>query len=143
MEKLRPLLLAILVLSIVATGAELFLLEHTESTWQWVPIWLLASGLAGCLLVAAWPNRISITIFRVVMLACVISGVLGVYLHYRGNVEFELEMNAALKGYELFRDSMMGATPALAPGSMAQLGLLGLIYTIRHPRLRNGRKETV
>jgi hypothetical protein len=46
-------------------------------------------------------------------------------------------MNTALHGFELFRDAMMGATPALAPGSMTQLGLLGLIYAYRHPRLQD------
>ncbi len=136
MDKLRPFLLGILVLSIGATVTELLLLEHFESVWQWVPIVLLGLGFCACLLVGIWPNRGVFAIFRVIMAACVIAGLVGIWLHYRGNVEFELEMNAAIKGFELFRDSMMGATPALAPGSMTQLGLLGLAYTYRHPRLR-------
>ena len=72
------------------------------------------------------------------MAAFVIAGVAGVILHYRGNAEFELEMHPAVRGFDLFRDAMMGATPALAPGTMAQLGLLGLASTYRHPRLRRG-----
>jgi len=28
----------------------------------------------------------------------------------------------------LFREAMMGATPALAPGAMIQIGLIGLLY---------------
>ncbi|MEX2283908.1 MAG: hypothetical protein WEE89_15590 [Gemmatimonadota bacterium] len=136
MDKLRSLLLVILVISMVATGVELLLLEHIESTWQWLPIVLLGLGVLASLLVAIWPNRQVFAIFQLIMAACVISGVVGIWLHYSGNAEFELEMNAALKGFELFRDSMMGATPALAPGSMTQLGLLGLAYTYRHPRLR-------
>src|SRR5687768_14865429 len=119
-----------------ATGIELLLLEHIESTWQWLPIGLLGLGVLASLLVAIWPNRPAFAIFRLIMAACVISGVVGIWLHYSGNVEFELEMNSAIKGFELFRDSMMGATPALAPGSMTQLGLLGLAYTYRHPRLQ-------
>jgi hypothetical protein len=136
-DKLRHFLLAILVMSMLATGVELVLLEHTESTAQWIPLVLIGVGLLSMPLVVAWPNRVAFAIFRVAMLACVIAGLVGIYLHYRGNVEFELEMNAGLKGFQLFRDSMMGATPALAPGSMTQLGLLGLLYTYRHPRLQN------
>jgi hypothetical protein len=44
-------------------------------------------------------------------------------------------MNPALAGFELVRESLSGATPALAPGTMIQLGLIGLAYTYRHPRL--------
>ena len=137
MNRLRPILLLILVISMAATGIELLLLEHIESRWQWLPIVLLGLGICASLLVAIWPTRPAFTIFRVVMAATTLSGVIGIWLHYRGNVEFELEMNIALHGFELFRDAMMGATPALAPGSMTQLGLLGLIYTYRHPRLQD------
>src|SRR5687768_4892203 len=109
MDKLRPFLLIILVISMVATGVELLLLEHIESTWQWLPIVLLGLGVLASFLVAIWPNRRVFAIFQLIMAACVISGVVGIWLHYSGNAEFELEMNAALKGFELFRDSMMGA----------------------------------
>ena len=137
MSTLRTILLLILVISMAATGIELLLLEHIESRWQWLPIVLLGLGICASLLVAIWPTHAAFTIFRVVMAASTLSGLIGIWLHYRGNVEFELEMNTALHGFELFRDAMMGATPALAPGSMTQLGLLGLIYTYRHPRLQD------
>lgn len=54
----------------------------------------------------------------------------------QGNVEFELEMYPDLSGWKLFRDSMMGATPALAPGAMVQIGLVGLAWTFRHPAFK-------
>ena len=63
------------------------------------------------------------------------SGVLGLYLHYRGNVEFELEMYSSLRGFELFWEALKGATPALAPAAMAHLGLVGLAYSYHHPLL--------
>ena len=34
-------------------------------------------------------------------------------------------------------ERLTGATPALAPGAMVQLGLIGLAYTFRHPALRS------
>jgi hypothetical protein len=46
-----------------------------------------------------------------------------------------------MKGLELFWEAMKGATPSLAPGVMAQLGLLGLACTYRHPLLR-ARRDT-
>ena len=72
---------------------------------------------------------------RAVMGSFVVAGLVGVVLHYRGNAVFEQEMEPALSGWPLFEAAMMGATPALAPGAMAQLGLLGLLWCWRHPAL--------
>ena len=69
------------------------------------------------------------------MLGFLVSGVIGVWLHYKGNMEFEIEMVPSLAGLELFLKASHGAFPALAPGTMIQLGLLGLAYTFRHPAL--------
>jgi hypothetical protein len=135
---IRAVLLAALVLGMVGTAIELLLLEHTEDPWQWAPIALL--GLA--LFVLTWHGvgrgAASLRAFRGVMGLFVLSGLLGVWLHYRGNVEFELEMYPDLAGLKLFKDAMMGATPALAPGTMIQLGLIGLAWAFRHPVLRTG-----
>jgi hypothetical protein len=134
-ESVRLLLLATLLLSLTGTIVELFLLEHTEDAWQWVPIALL--GLA--LLNLAWygldRGPRSLNVFRLLMVLLCVSGVVGVWLHFRGNVEFELEMYPDLTGWKLFRDAMMGATPSLAPGTMLQVGLVGLAWTFRHPNL--------
>jgi len=59
-----------------------------------------------------------------------------VLLHYRGNVEFERERDPSLSGLALVWEALRGATPSLAPGAMAQLGLLGLAITWRHPAAR-------
>ena len=133
----RGLLLMVLIISLVATEIELLLLEHLESLTQWIPVVLIALGLLAALGVALRPGKWMLTIFRALMALFLAAGTLGLYLHYRGNVEFELEMNPALNGFELFRKTMMGATPVLSPGVMCQLGLLGLLYTFRHPRLQN------
>jgi hypothetical protein len=79
------------------------------------------------------------------MTLSVVSGLLGVFLHYRGNVEFELEHNPRATGWALFREAMMGATPALAPGVMVQIGLLGLLYAFLsvkgHPERSEGSTQ--
>ena len=69
-----------------------------------------------------------------------ISGAVGMYLHFQVNMEFQLEMDPALTGMSLFRKAILAkAPPALAPGVMTQLGLIGLAYTFRHPALGPGR----
>ena len=40
-------------------------------------------------------------------------------------------------GWELVLESLTGALPALAPGTMIYLGLLGWAATFRHPLLAN------
>jgi len=137
---LRRFLLALLVFGMVGTVAELFLLGHTESVSQWIPIVLLGIGLLTAIALAARPGALTVRALQATMLAFVASGLAGLYLHYRGNAEFELEMRPALHGFELFRESLGGATPSLAPGTMVQFGLLGLALTFRHPALLRKRR---
>ncbi len=139
LARLRQLLLAILALGLLGTLIELVLLEHTDEWTQWIPIVLLGLGLAGCAAVAVRPSHGVVQLFRVLMGLFIVAGLLGLALHYRGNVEFELEMRPSLGGLELFRKAMTGATPALAPGSMITFGLLGLLYAFRHPAVHETR----
>ena len=132
---LRRLLLVIVVLGALGLEAELLLLEHYESAWQFTPLVLLGVVLVSALLVWRRPSPATVRFFQAVMVLCVAAGAVGVFLHYDGNVEFELEREPLLRGLSLFWEAARGATPALAPGAMAQLGLLGLVYTYRHPAL--------
>jgi hypothetical protein len=132
---LRRALLAVLLLGLVGTSTELVLLKHYEDQLQLIPLALM--GLA--LLVVGWhivrPGRASVRVFQGAMAAFAASGATGVFLHYRGNVEWELERSPGVAGLELFRLAITGATPTLAPGTMLQLGLIGLLYAYRHPAL--------
>lgn len=140
-RRLRAILVAVLILGIVGSAVELVLLEHMEDVWQLVPLCALGAGLVSAMAAAVRPGRLTLRVHQIVMAAFIVSGAMGVYLHYRGNVEFELEMSPSMRGLELFWKSLKGATPALAPGVMAQLGLLGLAYTYRHPGLRALARE--
>ena len=133
---LRRVLLALVAFGAAGLVAELVLLEHYESAWQYTPLVLLGLTLVAVAVVARRPSPASVRFFQTVMVLCVAAGLVGVFLHYDGNVEFELEREPLLRGLGLFWEAMRGATPALAPGAMAQLGLLGLVYTYRHPALR-------
>lgn len=140
---LRRALLGVLALGLAGTLAELLLLGHWDDAWQWVPLVLLGAGLAAVAWHALERGPASLRLLRGVMAASVAAGLLGVVLHYRGNAEFELERVPELAGWPLFREAMTGATPALAPGAMVQLGLLGLLYAFRHPALARGASPPV
>lgn len=132
---LRRVLAATFVCGALGTGAELLLLEHTEDAWQRAPVVLIGIGCATLAMLAIRGSRAGVRIFQLTMIAFIASGVIGIGLHYQGNVEFELELQPDASGFGLFREAMKGATPALAPGTMMLLGVLGLTYTYRHPAL--------
>lgn len=132
---LRSLLLAVLLFGVLGTLAELYLLEHYEDWRQLVPLLLL--GVAAPVIARCWaiPSAATLRALQGLMLLLVIVGALGVYQHYTGNAEFELEMYPSRAGFELFWESLKGATPTLAPASLSWLGLIGLAYSFRHPAL--------
>jgi hypothetical protein len=133
---LRRILLAITLLGVVGLGIELLLTEHYEKRWQIVPLVLLGMALVSVIAVTWWPSDTTVRVMRIVMAFCVVSAPLGIWLHYSGNVEWELERKPQMRGTTLIWEAVRGATPLLAPGAMAQLGLLGLAFTFRHPALR-------
>lgn len=131
--RLRRLLFVLTLVGTAGLAAELVLLEHVDSWTQWIPVVALALGLASGVAVAIAPAPRTFALFRLVMMMYVGAGLLGLYLHYRGNVEFEREEDPSLAGLALVWRSLRGATPTLAPGALAQLGLLGLLFAWRHP----------
>jgi len=136
---LRSLLLALICLGIAGLTTELVLLSHFEDAWQLVPLVLLAQGASAVVWQLLAPTAISTRYFQLTMALMAVAGVAGIVLHYRGNLEFQLEIDATQSSWDLFRKVIHAkAPPALAPGAMTQLGLLGLVYTFRHPALSPG-----
>jgi hypothetical protein len=133
---IRTMLLVIFLLGVFGTGAELLLLNHVENIWQWVPLVLISLSvvLLGWHLIGG--NGVCMRIFQGTMLAFIVAGFAGFYFHHRGSAEFKLESNPSLTGWPLFWQAIRAkAPPALAPGLMIQLGLIGLAYSYRHPAL--------
>jgi hypothetical protein len=141
LEVLRRWLMVALVIGVVGTGIELLLLKHTEGFWQLAPVGLLGLSLA----IVAWygvaKSRAALRALQGVMALFVLSGGIGAIQHFRGNIVYERESNPSLSGTELYKSAMMGSTPALAPGAMLQLGLIGLLYTFRHPGLGRSTRD--
>ena len=127
----RRALAAIFLFGSLGTAAELVLLEHMEDVWQTSPLVLIGIGSAMLAVIAVRPSIPGVRLFQLTMLAFVASGIVGIVLHYQGNVEFELELQPDASGFGLFWEAMKGATPALAPGTMMLLGAIGMIYTYR------------
>jgi len=137
-SQLRRLVLLIFLGGALGTGAELLLARHTEDTVQWVPLILIGISLAVIGWHATDRRARSLRVLRGTMILFIISGVTGMVLHCQAKMEFKLESDPSLSGLPLFWEAMKSQTPpALAPGMMVQLGLLGLAYTYRHPALRN------
>ncbi len=128
----RRLALGLFLLGCGGTIVELLLLEHFEDPWQWTPIALLGLGLAAGASLALRATSGCLRVFRLLMWLYMPAGGLGLYLHLKSNVEFERESNPAVEGGELAVKVLMGAMPALAPGHMIQLGLLGLLVVLRY-----------
>jgi len=127
---IRKTLYVILAFGLVGTGSELLLLQHHETATQFIPLVLLGMGLAA----AAWnlssSRTASTTFMRVTMVGFIAAGILGILLHYRGSVEFQKEIDPSISGLALFSKAIHAkAPPALAPGAMIWLGMLGLACT--------------
>jgi hypothetical protein len=139
-EPWRRLALWLLLVGIAGVGLELVLLGHYEDPWQWAPLALLGAGLVVGGALVARPAPRTVQALRAVMALYLVAGGVGVYFHLKANLEFERELRPSMAGTELVVETLRGAMPALAPGAMAQLGLLGLLVTFRHPNSGNHRQ---
>lgn len=131
LDTIRRLLLGLLVLGMTGTTAELWLMGHHEDWRQLIPF----AGMGVSLLTLIWFSISRSTgatrVFRLCMCLLMVIGATGSILHYRANMEFQLEMDPTLGGMALlFKVLHAKAPPALAPGNMALLGLLGLVSTL-------------
>lgn len=129
---LRRLLAAILLVGMSGTLVELLLLRHFGDRVQLIPVGLLGLGLLGVAWHAWTRSRASANLVRLLMALFVAAGFAGVYYHFAANVEFQKEMDPSLAGRALVWKALEATVPpALAPGVMLQLGLIGLAYTYK------------
>jgi FtsH-binding integral membrane protein len=126
-------ILALVALGLVGTAVELMLLAHDEDVTQWIPFCVIGFALASAAWLAVSRSRLAMRAAQVAMLLLVITGGVGVVLHYRANMEFQLESDRSLSGFTLMMKVLEAkAPPALAPGNMSLLGLLGWAAVSRY-----------
>jgi hypothetical protein len=139
---IRRLLLLLLIGGLIGTATDLILIAHYETGWQLAPLVMIALAIA----VAAWigitGGSAALAALRIVMVVLLGTGAIGIVLHGAGNREFQREIDPTLEGWPLMVKVLTAkAPPALAPASMIQLGLLGLLYGYRHPAARMASAE--
>jgi hypothetical protein len=137
-DVIRRVLLAILLIGLVGTATELLLLKHDEDPAQFIPLVLIGIALVALAWHAIDERRTSLRVVQATMALFVFAGILGMYLHYSANVAFQVEVDPSVTGRALLIKALTAKTPpALAPGSMSQLGLIGLAYAYRYPIRRD------
>lgn len=133
---LRRLLFGVIVLWLAGMLLDLVLLGHYEDSWQVIPLALLGLGLAVCGWHGFRPTAASLRTLQGTMFLLAAAGLLGIYLHFDGNREFQLEMDPSQSGWALFLKVIQAHAPsALAPAALVLLALLGFVYSYRHPAL--------
>jgi hypothetical protein len=143
-EVIRRWLLGLVAAGLAGFGTELLLLGHYEGPAQFIPFVLIVAGFAAIGWHLLTRTAVSVLAFRSVMVLLVLAGLLGIVLHYRGNMEFQLETDPTAHGFALFMKILHAkAPPALAPAALSQLGLLGLVYTYRHPALTSAHTRDI
>ena len=140
-EVVRRILVVLVVVGVGGLLVELLLLEHTVGALQWIPLVTLAVALPAAALLALRPSRAVLRVHVGAMALLVVTGLGGLYLHLRGNVAFERELEPETVGLAMVWNALRGATPTLAPGAFVQLGLLGLVLSYRHPVLSPSSRE--
>mgnify|MGYP005846941923 CR=1 FL=1 len=126
--RLKSLLVFTVIFMSLGTLIELFLLSHYEDEWQLLPIILISAALLIFIFLLINPKAWLIIGLKILLWGCALSGALGAYFHIRANLEFEAELHPTQSFTQHLIDSLSGALPALAPGSMLVFALIGYIH---------------
>lgn len=126
---IRRVILGVLLFGMAGLLVELALLQHYEDRTQQIPLALLAIGILAVVadlgVARGWSRRV----VQVAMGSFIVAGLLGVYFHFHGSREFQLEMDPQMSGLNLVWHVLRAKSPpTLSPGTMVQMGILGLGY---------------
>jgi hypothetical protein len=138
----RRVILLVLLLGMTGLLTELLLLGHYEDSKQWIPLTVVSAGLAALVAQLMHPRRWTLDLVRLAMMAFILTGLLGMYFHYRGSSEFQLEMDPNMDGPTLMWHVLRAKSPpTLSPGTLIQMGILGLGYAHIARGKGNGKGE--
>ncbi len=106
--------------------ADLLLIEHFESFWQFVPVIFLTVTSFGYYVISRGTGFL---LFRVWMYVGILSGAVGIFMHVKNNWEFATELHSDMKGWALIVEVATGAIPVISPGFLIPIAMLGLYLT--------------
>ena len=133
--RLRNVLFGVAAAGFAGTALDLALLAHYEDPLQFAPFVIVGVSLIAIAGHAVSRSRVSLRLMRLAMAVAIAGAATGVALHYRGSMEFQLEVNPSLGGLDLLALVMTSkAPPTMAPMNLAILGLVGLASTYREAR---------
>lgn len=127
---LRRAIVAAFLFMMFGTMLELYLLNHYEGLQQLIPLLCIAASLLMVVILLVQRTNLLIGLFKLILVITALSGFYGTFLHLQANYEFEQEMQPTASGWSLFFESLSGALPTFAPGSMIVLALIGYSYLI-------------
>jgi hypothetical protein len=136
LRAVRHAILALVALGAAGMSTELVLTGHYEDANQLIPLVIAGAVLALAAWSAARPGVVVLRALQLALLLFAAAGIVGIVLHFQASAEFQRDIDPGI-GRMALVSKVLEATspPALAPGVMVQLGLLGLVYTYRHPAL--------
>lgn len=128
--RLKQITLLSLLFLVSGILIELYLLGHYEDRSQLIPVLITGASLILVIVVSFRKTVFTLGLFKAALILAGLSGVYGTYLHLQANFEFEQDMTPTAGTLELLTKSLSGALPALAPGSMIVLAMIGYLYIL-------------
>jgi hypothetical protein len=141
---LRAGVLGLAGLGLAGLLVELAFLRHWSSAGELIVWPALAAAAAGTAVIAWWPTPRRVRAVRWVALGVVVVGLAGVWFHVTENLTAgpldrayaaTWDTLSSIEQWLLAVTGGVGPAPALAPGSMSELGLAIALATFRHPVL--------
>lgn len=124
----KRIIIAALSFMMLGTLLELYLLNHFEDWLQFIPFVCIFASAIMMIVLMLKQSEIIQKLFVFLMIATAMCGMYGIYLHLSVNFQFEQEMTPSHSNWDLFVESLSGAIPTLAPGSLIVLALIGYSY---------------
>lgn len=121
----QRLLSAVTAASALPLGAEIYINHYGGSfgnRWMWTPV-LLSPGLSAAGLAGVASERAARTVLPALSAVFALDGLVGVYFHLRG-------IARKPGGFREASYNLVMGPPALAPGSLAMVGALGLMAAV-------------
>ena len=132
LARLRQALLALLAVGLIGTALDLTLLTHYEDPLQLTPFGIIALSLVAVVWHLLSGSEFSLNLLRVSMTIAIAGAAVGMTLHYQGSMEFQLESDRTLSGFDLILKVLRSkAPPTMAPMNLGLLGIVGLLSTYR------------